>query len=424
VGSMLDVLTAKADESETNAVLLGNVVSAGVRVAKAAVVERKTVIADFIDRVLISAKATPSYSSVRDMQAFLELIGSEFDQTFRPTISRMLVRSPEAVLPTCLWLLQAVGRDNIDLAPMYLEALAEPLAGTQLRSANESVRRAAAQLLAYLGDTPKTQEDAERAADIITRPLTLGRYTQTEQRTAAYNLLSSVRAGPGNGWASSAVILTALLKMTGKETQEAPVNALFAAIGAHFGVLIGQQNVERAECAAVIKTFVEAAQKGLALPDRSAVVRQAWAADAIGEPLWAWADAGADSESPLVRDYVQPLLVTLAAIAEKATAAPLAVGGGTLGAHVGLALALRLRPSGVDVDALAKHAANGDKSLVMWDKVFHKCSRRAECVWLLRCAEALFASGCSDKRLADPVMWIACRMPGATLETVRAAIDA
>ncbi|KAJ2542601.1 translational activator of GCN4 [Coemansia sp. RSA 1822] len=423
VGSMLDVLTAKADESETNAVLLGNVVSAGVRVAKAAVVERKPVIADFIDRVLISAKATPSYSSVRDMQAFLELIGSEFDQMFRPTISRMLVRSPEAVLPTCLWLVQAVGRDNIDLAPMYLEAFAEPLAGTQLRSANEGVRGAAAQLLAYLGDTPKTQEDAERAADVITRPLTLGRYTQTEQRTAAYVLLSGVRAGPGNGWASSAVILTALLKMTGKETQEAPVNALFAAIGAHFGVLIDQQNAERAECAAVIKTFAEAAQKGLALPDRSAVVRQAWAADAIGEPLWAWADAGADSESPLMRDYVQPLLVTLAATAEKATAAPLAVGGGTLGAHVGLALALRLRPAGVDVDALAQHAANGDKSLVMWDKVFHKCSRRAECVWVLRCAEALFARGCSDKRLADPALWIACRMPGATLETVRAAID-
>ncbi|KAJ2827489.1 translational activator of GCN4, partial [Coemansia erecta] len=426
VGPLLDVLTDKADESEVNAVLLGNVISAGVRVAKDSVVERKQAIAGFIDRVLIGAKATPSFSSVHDMQAFLELIGDELDPLFRPTIARMLVRSPEAVLPTCLWLLQAAGRDQVDLAPMYLDVFAEPLANTQLRSANEGVRRAAAELLAFLADTPKTQADAERAATVITQPLTLGRYTQTEQRTAAYALLGGVRAGPENGWASSAVILTALLKMTGKETQEAPVNALFSAIGAHFGVVIARQNADRAECSAAIKALAEAAQKGLALPDRLAVVRQAWAADALGEPLWAWADSGsdADSEPAWMGEHVQPLLAAMAGVAEKATAAPLAAGGGTLGAHVGLALALRLRPAGVDVDGLAQRAASGDKSLVLWDKVFHKCSRYAECVWLLRCAQALFARGCSDPRLADLALWITCRMPNATLATVRAATDA
>ncbi|KAJ2727327.1 translational activator of GCN4, partial [Coemansia sp. Cherry 401B] len=282
-----------------------------------------------------------------------------------------------------------------------------------MRSTNERVRRGAAALLTQLAGTPTTQADAERAAETISRPLTLGRYTQADHRAAAYAVLGGVRCGPGNGWAASAVLLAALLKMAGKETQEAAVDALFAAMGAHVSVVAAPENAGNSACDAALEAFAAAAQKGLALPDRSALVRQAWA-ESVGESLWAL-DA--------VPAPMEPLVVALAHGAEKAAAAPLA-SGGLLGAHVGLALALQFAPAGVDVAALAQHATRDAKSLVLWDKAVHKCVRRAECVWLLRCVQALFARGCDDRRAAEAVLWVVCRSSTATLATVRAGLRA
>ncbi|KAJ2449766.1 translational activator of GCN4, partial [Coemansia sp. RSA 2336] len=408
VGPMLDVLLET--QSEMHAVLIGNAVSAGLRSgAQGAVSERQTKIVEYIDRVLLNAKSTPSYSSIYDMQAFLQLIDAQ--QQFSATISKMMVRAPEAVLPTCLWLAQAVDRQKTDLSPLFLNALVEPLGASLLRSTNEGVRRAACELLAYLGDTPRTQEDAERAVRTLTGPITLGRYTQVEQRAAVYKVLGSMRAGPGNGWAGAAALMAPLLKMAAKETHETAVGALFPAIGAHFGVLMEHLNSidstssEYAVCETAVKEFVAAAQKGLALPDRQATVRHAWTAEAIGNPLW-------NDKC----EHVLPLITSLAKLAEKAAASPLA---NTAEAHVGLALALRLQPAGVDADALAKAVMSSEKSLVLWDKAVHKCVRRADAEWLLRCTEALFARKCEDPRLGAAILWVTCRMPSATRETVR-----
>ncbi|KAJ2629997.1 translational activator of GCN4 [Coemansia sp. RSA 1290] len=408
VGPMLDALLET--QSEMHAVLIGNVISAGLRSgAQSAIAERQTKIVEFIDRVLLSAKSTPSYSGIYDMQAFLELIDAQ--QQFSATISKMTVRAPEAVLPTCLWLAQALDRQKTDLSPLFLNVLVEPLSASLLRSTNEGVRQAACELLAYLGNTPRTQEDAERAVRTITGPITLGRFTQVEQRAAVYKVLGGMRAGPDNGWAGAAALMAPLLKMAAKETHEAAVDALFSAIGAQFGVLMEHLNSidptssEYAVCEAAVKEFAAAAQKGLALPDRQAAIRHAWTAEAIGSPLW----------NENYKD-VLPLVTSLAKIAEKAAASPLA---NTAEARVGLALALRLQPAGVDADALAKTIMSSEKSLVLWDKAVHKCVRRSDAEWLLRCTEALFARSCDDPRLGAAILWTTCRMPSATRETVR-----
>ncbi|KAJ2156568.1 translational activator of GCN4, partial [Coemansia sp. RSA 552] len=436
VGPILAVLT-DGEASAVDGALIGNVVSAASRLPpktgamEAAQAARDKVIG-FIDQVLICSKAPVSYSSVADMGvAVRELVGADFDQVFRPSLSKMLVRSPEAAVPTILWLVQCLDRREVDLAAMYLEVFAEPLASTLLKSTNPAVRSAAADLLKYLAQTPLTAEDATAAAGIITKPLTLGRYTQADQRVPVYRLLGGVRAGPDNGWVSSVAILPALLKMAAKETQEAPVDALFSAIGAHFGVIADHMLVADKDtassgykqCEEVVCALGEAAKKGLALPDRSAVVRQAWAANAIGEPLWHWAERDDGTDRPWMTAHIYPLLKTMADAAEKATGGPLAIGGGILGAHVGLALALRMEPEGVDAGKLAQLVTGAEKSLVLWDKVYHKCVKLNECTWILRCAQMLFERGCDDQRLGGLLMWMARHVPGASLETVRAALD-
>ncbi|KAJ2852326.1 translational activator of GCN4 [Coemansia brasiliensis] len=420
VGPMLDALLET--QSEMHAVLIGNVVSAGLRSgAQDAIGERQAKIVEFIDRVLLSAKSTPSYSSIYDMQAFLELIDAQ--QQFSATISKMMVRAPEAVLPTSLWLAQALDRQKTDLSPLFLNVLVEPLSASLLRSTNEGVRQAACELLTYMGNTPRTQEEAERAVRTITGPITQGRFTQVEQRAAVYRVLGGMRAGPANGWAVAAALMPPLLKMTAKETHEAAVDALFSAIGTHFGVLIehlssiDSESSEYSVCEAAVREFAAAAQKGLALPDRQATIRHAWTAEAIGNPLW---NENSSSKSAWMDKYILPLITSLARISEKAANAPLA---NTAEAHVGLALALRLQPAGIDTDALAKAVMSAEKSLVLWDKAVHKCVRRADAEWLLRCAEALFAHKCDDPRLGAAILWITCRLPSATRETVRMGLN-
>ncbi|KAJ2663024.1 translational activator of GCN4 [Coemansia sp. RSA 1200] len=456
---MLAVLTSPENAGPEAAVLIGNAVSTERRIqgdesARKRMRGFKDAIVGYIDRVLICAKTPVSYSSVSDLRDFLQLlVGDDFGTLFGPSISKMLVRSPETVLPTCLWLLQALDARVFDLTALYVDVFADPLASSLLKSSNASVRGSAADLFAYLAGVPRTSEAARRAAEIVTGPLVRGSYAQPEHRTLLYGLLGDVRAGDagdacGGSWASSVVILAALLKMAAKETQEAPVRALFSAIGKHVGVVIGHlaaagtSDAEgRGECEEILGAFSDAARKGLALPERSAVVRRGWAADAVGEPLWAIfgsLDSGvADTVgSQWMAAHVLPLVAQLAATAEKSTAAPLAASGGALEAHVGFALLLRLttarngggdRVAGMDGARLVDAVVGTEKSLVLWDKVFHKCGGLRETSWLLRCATTLFANGCDDPRVADLLLWVACHRPTDECDgkqVVRAAIGA
>ncbi|KAJ2512974.1 translational activator of GCN4 [Coemansia sp. RSA 1939] len=453
---MLAVLTSPENAGPEAAVLIGNAVSTERRIqgdenARRRMSGFKDAIVGYIDRVLICAKTPVSYSSVSDLRDFLQLlVGDDFGALFGPSISKMLVRSPETVLPTCLWLLQALDATQFDLTRLWADVFAEPLASSLLKSSNASVRGSAANLFAYLAGVPRTSEAARSAAETVTGPLVRGSYAQPEHRALLYGLLGDVRASGNGSWASSAVILAALLKMAAKETQEAPVRALFSAIGKHVGVVIGHlaaagaSDAEgRGECEEILGVFAEAARKGLALPERSAVVRRGWAADAVGEPLWAIfgpLDSGvADiAGSQWMAAHVLPLVAQLAATAEKSTAAPLAASGGTLEAHVGFALPLRLTAArrdsgdrvgvaGVDGARLVDAVVGTEKSLVLWDKVFHKCGGLRETSWLLRCATTLFADGCDDPRVADLLLWVACHRPSDESDgkqVVRAAIGA
>ncbi|KAJ1666586.1 translational activator of GCN4 [Coemansia sp. RSA 1646] len=443
VEPMLTVLTAESTSAEV-AVLLGNVVSTTVRLrdkdgAMRQMAPFKDAIVSYIDRVLLGSKTLVTYSSVSDMRDFLQLcVGSEFEALFKPSISKMLVRSPEAALPTCLWLLQALDKEQYDMTNIYIDVFAEPLASNLLKSSNANVRQYAADMFTYLANVPKTSESAKAAAEIATGPLVRGSYTQPEHRALFYALLGNVRSGIADrSWASSVAILAALVKMTAKETQEAPVHALFKAIGEHVGVIIkhlaanGSSSSGYKECEEALRDFSDAAKTGLALPERSAVVRRGWAADAVGEPLWAIFGALEDSSAkyPWMVAYVHPLVALLAKTAEKATANPLSASGGTLEAHVGVALALRCTLSNeqaADVDGtkLMNAVVGTEKSLVLWDKVFHKCTGLRESTWVLRCARILFARGCDDPRLASLLLWVACHSPEPSRQIVLAATDA
>ncbi|KAJ1965225.1 translational activator of GCN4 [Dipsacomyces acuminosporus] len=444
IGPMLSVLTSPACGSEA-AVLIGNVTSTAIILSKTKgesgdggqsleeVVKAKDAIVSFIDRALISSKVPLPYSSIADLSIFLrEFVGSEFESLFKPSISKMLLRSPEAVLPTCLWLLQALGNDRVDLTAIYLDVFADTLASNLLKSSNASVRAAACDLFAFLSNVPRTEEAATKAAEITTKPLVLGRFSQAEHRADFYRLLGDVHAGVGNGWPSSVVIMPALLKMTAKETVEASVSALFSAIGKHFSVLINHlmlassvSDAGYSKCEETIKLFSEAALKGLALPDRSALVRQSWAADAIGKPLWDTIAQLSPDAHPWAAAHIYPLLQSLAATAEKATANPLSAGSGTLDAHVGLALALRCGAPIANVDAkkLVSLVTDTEKSLLLWDKVYHKCTTPRDCEWALRSVEMLFSKGSDDPRQASLLIWALCRFPEPTLQVIRGALE-
>ncbi|KAJ2745430.1 translational activator of GCN4 [Coemansia sp. BCRC 34301] len=439
IGPMLTILTADTGNSDSSAALIGNVVSAAVRLPGgthvAAIEQSKDAIIGYIDRALLGSKTPVSYSSVADLRDFLcRFVGSQFEPLFKSSISKMLLRTPETGLPTCLWLLQALNKDDVDLSPLYLDVFADMLASNLLKSSNGSVRQSAADLLAFLADTPRTETDAVKAVDIITKPLTLGRYMQPEQRVAVYQLLAGVVAPRrSNGWASSVEILAALIKMASKETQEATARALFKAIGSHVSVVIKHLSSEPEssdgykKCTEALKQFSEAALKGLALPERSAVVRQGWAADAVGEPLWSVADCLDSDEAPeWIVEHIRPLVKALAATAEKAAGNPLTAGSsGTLDAHVGFALALRGSDKfAVDAHKLMGLVAGTEKSLVLWDKVYHKCTGLRESVWLLRAVQMLFVRGCDDARLARVLIWVLCRFPDPSLAVAQAGLAA
>ncbi|KAJ1905601.1 translational activator of GCN4, partial [Coemansia sp. IMI 209127] len=426
---MLTVLAAESTSPEV-AVLLGNVVSTAARIhdkdgAMKQIAPFKDAIVGYIDHMLLGSKIPVSYSSVSDMRDFLQLcVGDEFEALFGPSISKMLIRSPEAALPTCLWLLQALDKEQFDMTGLYIDVFAEPLASSLLKSSNANVRQYAADLFAYLANVPKTNESEKSAAEIATGSLVRGGYSQPEHRTSFYELLGK----PSGGWASSVVTLAALLKMTAKETQEAPVHALFSAIGKHVGVIIRHlaTNDGNKECEEALRDFSEAAKKGLTLPERSVVLRRGWAADAVGEPLWdllASLEDNSGVKRPWVTEYVHPLVDLLTKTAERATASPLTVGGGTLEAHVGFALALRCTAANSNSGKLIDAVVGTEKSLVLWDKVFHKCAGLRESTWVLRSASMLFAKGCNDPRLASLLLWVACHSPEPSRQIVRAATD-
>ncbi|KAJ2909613.1 translational activator of GCN4, partial [Coemansia aciculifera] len=429
IAPMLTILTADSSTcaNDSSAVLMGNIVSTAVRLPGTEyvqVVEKfKDAIIGYIDRVLLGSKTPVSYSSVAHFKDFVrQFVGEQFEALFKSSISKMLLRSPETGLPACLWLLEVLDKDTVDLSSLYLEVFADTLASNLLKSSNGSVRQSAASLLEFLADTPRKDEDAVKAVEIITKPLTLGRYTQPEQRVAVYQVLESI----SNGWASSVDILTALLKMTGKETQEAAVGALFKAVGKHVSVVVkrlleeGESNDHSGKCREALKQFSEAALKGLALPDRSAVVRQGWAADAVGEPLWKAADELNGNTSAWAVEHIHPLLKALAATTEKATSSPLAAS--VLDAHVGFALALRMATA--DAKKLEGLVTGTEKSLVLWDKVYHKCVTLRESVWLLRAVQMLFSRGSDDARLARILAWVLCRFPDTSLAATQAALSA
>ncbi|KAJ2785811.1 translational activator of GCN4, partial [Coemansia interrupta] len=437
IAPMLGVLTTETANNEFAAVLIGNLVSSAVRLAPgkghaeavAAVEKCKDAIVGFIDRVLIGSKTLVSYSSVHDLGDFLrKFVGGDFVGLFKASISKMLLRSPETVLPTCLWLLESLDAQAVDLSAVYLDVFADTLASNLIKSSNASVRKDAANLFGFLANAPTSADAAAKAAEIATKPLTLGRYAQPEQRTEMYRLLGGVHAGPGGGWASAVVIVPALVKMTGKETIEQPVSALFTALGTQFGHLVehlGSGSEEgTAECIEALKVFSEAARKGLALPDRSGMLRHAWAADAVGQALWKYGDA-LDGQA-WAAEHIAPLLRVLLETAEKVSANPLAASGGsgTLDAHVGLALTLHSSSSAPeDRSRLAALVTGTEKSLVLWDKVYHKCTGAREALWLLRCAQVLYQGGSDDGRLGELLMWVVCRMPEASRPVARAALD-
>ncbi|ORX74934.1 hypothetical protein DL89DRAFT_24616 [Linderina pennispora] len=93
----------------------------------------------------------------------------------------MLLRSPEAVLPTCYWLLKCLSND-VDLAAVYIDMFADQIASNLLKSSKDKVRETAALLFESLASTPRSIEDATKAAEIATKPLTAGRYTQADHR--------------------------------------------------------------------------------------------------------------------------------------------------------------------------------------------------------------------------------------------------
>ncbi|KAJ1938796.1 translational activator of GCN4, partial [Linderina macrospora] len=438
---MLSVLTRASSGSEAG-VLIGNIVGTAIRLADKPsksgdggaalkqVEQFKDTIVEYIDKVLISAKTPVSYASVADLGDFLRrFVAADFDRLFKASITKMLLRSPEAVLPTCYWLLKCLSTD-VDLAAVYIDMFADQIASNLLKSSKDKVRETAALLFASLASTPRSVEDATKAADIATKPLVAGRYTQADHRVVFYDLLSNVRAGPGNGWASAVAIVPALLKMAAKESQEAPVNAVLGAIGSHVSVIIehlrtaeaGADGVE--QCEEALKAFSDAAKKGLALPDKSALVRQAWAANAVGEPLWSAVAQLSGSTYPWFASSLHPLVQALAAVAIKTAANPLTAGT-TLEAHVGMALVLHSAepiPS-VDAKKLIGLVTESEKSLLLWDKVYHKASSPRELAWVLRAAEMLFNHGCSDPRLAGLITWSLCRFPEPTLATTRGALQ-
>lgn len=364
----------------------------------------------YVDKVVMSKTALPQrtlvcftlqtskllISLVSWQNAFDDFVSAfvtpeQLTSRILPSMEKMLLRSPEAVLPTMNAFFRQFA-DSATTSSIFSSKLSISLL-TASKSTNASTRTASVELFSTLMQKLEKQSDYEKIVDEYTSLLSSGKTSSADQRTTLFSMLSTKPDSQVNLATASEKILNSCTTVLAKEANENALIAMMTCISIYLPSSSGKS---------AVKPLASALAK--AMQDSKPAIRKP-VVSGVGKCLWSTQVEQIDDS------FLAAILPALETNLKNASANPLTNPAGPLEGYVAVALfeslnspklgephscSLRANFDGrVDAARLASPVlqsilAHGVKpSFLLWDRILKKTSTMDEEVWLLRAMSAV-----------------------------------
>ncbi|OAD81494.1 hypothetical protein PHYBLDRAFT_129715 [Phycomyces blakesleeanus NRRL 1555(-)] len=356
--------------------------------------DQKSKLTDYYLKNIVSSKTPSVPESVLDSfnDFFNKVISrDDFVQQYVPALEKMMLRSPEIVLPALSRIIPSL---SFDISSIFAEKWLEPLLN-HLRSTSAAVRTGATILWNALTLVSHELEPLTKIVSELTKLLISGKVSSWEHRVVVYHALSALAQAAEPLVSQKA--LEGYFTMMAKESNEQAMSAAVDGVGRHLTVLIYNDEY----CSShkdIVDKAVKVSSEGLTAP--KALVRKSWAL-AVGHTLWDRKQDTIQTSQTLsanVIKYLQALFTTFDKISDK----PLVWKDGPLEAYVLVAvISGRLEqwptlPQPV-TDLLKKHkypssvlVTTPKPSFLLWDRIYTKAIAPEEGLWLVRALTNVF----------------------------------
>lgn len=317
----------------------------------------------------------------------------EVSKTLRPTMEKLLIRSPEVSL--------LVEDAFFHCYPHDTSAHVKPLLSGIVSSTKSSVAATRAKAVSlFLTLMQNAQQDKARkevADEILGLLKTAGKTSSPDQRAALYDMLAaamrSLSAEASMGMAEG---IAALLP---KETTEASMRGALSALLSRIPILL--HGPPSAAANATVSTVGKALAKEV---QNAKVPLRKIACNAVGSTVWALCK-GLPEDGAALEALTEALLPAFEANLKNATTSTLTSPAGPLEGFIAVAL-LEGPLKGVKKvgDLAAKNevlkgllaSASPKPSFLLWDKVHRKVTAEDEQSWMLRALESVWLHRAAD----------------------------
>ncbi|KAI9014595.1 armadillo-type protein [Phycomyces nitens] len=416
-----------------NAVLIGTIVGTSLRLKNSPngnqmVQDQKSNLTDYYLKNVVSSKTPVPETVLAAFDDFFNKIISkdDFVGQYVPVLEKMMLRSPEIVLPALSRIIPSL---SFDVSTIFAEKWLEPLMN-HLRSTSAAVRTGAIGLWNALTLVSHETGSLIKIVTEITKLLTSGKVSSWEHRVVVYNALSALAQAAEPSISQKA--LEGYFTMMAKESNEQAMSAAVDGVGRHLTVLIYNDEY----CSShkdIVDKAVKISSEGLTT--QKSLTRKSWVT-AVGHTIWDRKETSQTLSANVIK-YLQALFTTFDKISDK----PLVWKDGPLEAYVLVAIISgRLKqwpalPQPV-TDLMKKHkypssllVSKPKPSFLLWDRIYTKSVSAEEGLWLVRALTNVFANetqGSLEKTgagylCAQALIWIITSHPEHTVR--RAAYD-
>nr|CAG8471118.1 10487_t:CDS:10 [Entrophospora candida] len=388
IPSYISYLTSSVktcDPPFRNAVLLGNVIGCALRLQN----KNKGILGKNLNEeimqyylsTIISSKISVPKTSADALHDFIKNVITEedFNEKFVPVIEKLLLRAPEIVLNTLIYLLKSL---SFDTSRIFKNHFIQPLLN-HIRSTNKTVQTDAAELLNLLVQKSKNEDICIEIVMEIIQALSGAKVTNPEHRMILFQALNHIYQSP----VVVKSLIKGLLPIVSKESNENSLAKVIDTLSLHAMSLFKHENDEN-----TINIFTNATVEGL--KSSKVGLRKSWAL-ALGRLVWQENDIPSASFRILVKQSLVPLLSSM----EKIQSNPLNYVGGPIEGYISIAI-IEGRTVKWNDDEIANlvHSkkqiqnifiANPKPSFWLWDKVYTKLTTFDEYQWFLRSIESV-----------------------------------
>ncbi|CAO3648342.1 unnamed protein product [Cunninghamella blakesleeana] len=391
-----------------NAILIGTIVDVCFHLkytdGKPFVVDIQSSLIDYYLKNIISSRSAVPQSSMIALNAFISKMITQdiFEQQFLPILEKMMLRSPEVVLP-CL--ANIVPCFSFDPSTIFESKWKEPLSN-HLRSTSLAVRLGASSLWRSLCEKCHDISKLNSVVDVITKPLTTNKVSTPDHRIVMYEAALNLSSNH-DATISAKVLDGGLFTMLTKESNELALVNLIKACGKHISILLYNDAFCK-ENKSLMDKVVKVITDGLV--STKAAVRHQWA-NTIGTTYWIHDQPSLTLSDQIIK-YLQPLATTTNKMQDK----PLVWKDGPLEGYVLVALLSgrvlstwnkdqqqnnvnefvkkQNYPKSVlgNSDGKAnKNNSSSNNSFLLLDRIYMKALTVEEGIWLTRAITSLFA---------------------------------